>query len=110
MPCEIVWFPEAVKDVARLREFILKKNPDAAARAARRIKEAVQILADNPEAGKPVDTQGMRLLLSCPALGVGSTRQSLPIIFGGIAPTLPERPPAPPAASSSSNDRRSSGR
>jgi len=55
MPCEIVWFPEAVKDVARLREFILKKNPGAAARAASRIKEAVQILADNPEAGKPVE-------------------------------------------------------
>lgn len=55
MPCEIVWFPEAVKDVARLRAFILRKNPDAASRAANRIKEASQILGDNPEAGKPVE-------------------------------------------------------
>ena len=55
MPCEIVWFLEAVKDVARLRAYILKKNPSAAARAASRIKEAAQILGDNPEAGKPVE-------------------------------------------------------
>jgi plasmid stabilization system protein ParE len=55
MPCEIAWLPEAVKDVARLRAFILQKNPSAATRAASRIKDAVQILADNPEAGKPVE-------------------------------------------------------
>jgi plasmid stabilization system protein ParE len=55
MPCEIVWLPEAAKDVARLREFILKKNPGAATRAASRIKEAAMILSDNPEAGKPVE-------------------------------------------------------
>lgn len=55
MPCEIVWFPETAKDLARLRAFILQKNPSAAARAASRIKEAAQILSDNPEAGKPVE-------------------------------------------------------
>ena len=55
MPCEIVWLPEAAKDVARLREFILKKNPSVATRAASRIKEAAMILSDNPEAGKPVE-------------------------------------------------------
>jgi len=55
MPCKIVWLPEAAKDVARLRAFILKKNPSAAARAASRIREGVQILGNNPEAGKPVE-------------------------------------------------------
>ena len=55
MPSEIVWLPEAIKDIARLREFIIKKNPDAAARAVMRIKEAVQVLGNNPEAGKPVE-------------------------------------------------------
>lgn len=55
MPCEIVWLPEAARDVARLRAFILNKNPSAAARAASRIKEGAQILGDNPEAGKPVE-------------------------------------------------------
>ena len=44
MPSEIVWLPEAAKDAARLRAFILKKNPNAAVRAASRIKEATQIL------------------------------------------------------------------
>ncbi len=55
MPSEIVWLPEAAKDVSRLREFISKKNPSAATHAAARIKEAVQILSDNPEVGKPVE-------------------------------------------------------
>jgi plasmid stabilization system protein ParE len=55
MPGEIVWLPEAVKDVARLRAFILQKNPNAAARAASRIKEAAEILGNNSEAGKPVE-------------------------------------------------------
>jgi plasmid stabilization system protein ParE len=52
---EIVWLPLAVRDVARLREFIQEKNPQAAQRAAGRIKEAVQILRENPDAGKPVE-------------------------------------------------------
>jgi len=55
MPSEIVWLPSAARDVARLREFIQNKNPTAAIRAASRIKEATKILADNPEAGKPVE-------------------------------------------------------
>jgi plasmid stabilization system protein ParE len=55
MPREIVWLPEAARDVARLRDFIQEKNPQAAQRAASRIKEAAQILTENPEAGRPVE-------------------------------------------------------
>ncbi len=55
MSSEIVWLPSAAKDVVRLREFIQSKNPSAAIRAANRIKEATEILIDNPEAGKPVE-------------------------------------------------------
>jgi len=55
MPCEIVWLPGAAKDVAYLRDFIQKKNPSAAPRAASRIREAAQILMENPEAGRPVE-------------------------------------------------------
>jgi plasmid stabilization system protein ParE len=55
MPREIVWLPEAARDVVRLRTFIQEKNPQAAQRAASRIKEAVQILNENPEAGRPVE-------------------------------------------------------
>ncbi|PIP78918.1 MAG: plasmid stabilization system [Gammaproteobacteria bacterium CG22_combo_CG10-13_8_21_14_all_40_8] len=55
MSYEIVWLVSAAQDVARLKEFIQQKNPAAAQRAARRIKEAVKILAENSEAGKPVE-------------------------------------------------------
>ena len=55
MPREIVWLPEAARDVARLRDFIQKKTPQAAQRAASRIKEAAQTLRENPEAGKPIE-------------------------------------------------------
>ena len=55
MPREIVWLPGAAEDVARLRDFIQKKNPRAAQHAADRIKKAVQILMENPEAGRPVE-------------------------------------------------------
>ena len=55
MPREIVWLPSAARDVARLRDLLQDKNPQAAQRAASRIKEAVQILRENPEAGKPVE-------------------------------------------------------
>jgi len=55
MPREIVWLPDAVTDLHRLREFIRQENPQAAQRAANRIKEATQILKLNPEAGRPVE-------------------------------------------------------
>jgi len=46
---------EAVRDVARLREFIEEKNFTAAQRAANRIRQAAQILRENPKAGKHVE-------------------------------------------------------
>lgn len=55
MPREIVWLMEAVGDVVRLRIFIQEKNSQATQRAASRIKEAAQILNENPEAGRPVE-------------------------------------------------------
>ena len=54
MPSEIIWFPAAVKDLDRLRNFIKSENPRAAQRAAERIIEGVRILQHNPEAGIPV--------------------------------------------------------
>jgi len=55
MPREVVWLPEASRDVERLRNFIKSENPRAAQRAAKRILEGVKILQDNPEAGVPVE-------------------------------------------------------
>jgi plasmid stabilization system protein ParE len=56
VPREIVWLPDASKDVARLRNFLKSKNPLAAQRAANRILEGVLILRVNPGAGMPVKT------------------------------------------------------
>ncbi|WP_105169438.1 type II toxin-antitoxin system RelE/ParE family toxin [Pseudoalteromonas sp. T1lg23B] len=54
MSREVIWLPDAVKDVMRLREFIKEKNPSAAQRAAMRIKEGATILMENPQSGRPV--------------------------------------------------------
>jgi plasmid stabilization system protein ParE len=48
------WLPEAVADLARLREFIRIHNPQAAERAARRIREAAGKLPAHPLLGRPV--------------------------------------------------------
>jgi plasmid stabilization system protein ParE len=48
------WLPEALADLERLRAFIHVHNPDAAERAAARIREAIWKLLDNPEMGRPV--------------------------------------------------------
>lgn len=48
------WFPEAVSDLARLRDFIRVHNPEAAQRAAKRIRDAVHGLLELPLIGRPV--------------------------------------------------------
>ncbi|MGH7916868.1 MAG: type II toxin-antitoxin system RelE/ParE family toxin [Candidatus Binataceae bacterium] len=57
----LIWLPEAVEDLERLRVFLRSRSPNAARRVARRILEAVKILETYPEAGKPVeDPPGFR--------------------------------------------------
>jgi plasmid stabilization system protein ParE len=51
----LIWSPEALADVQRLYRFLAKKNPDAARRAASAIRDGMQIIADHPDAGRPVD-------------------------------------------------------
>ena len=48
------WFPEAVSDLARLRDFIRVHNPDAAQSAAKRIRDSAFRLLRFPFAGIPV--------------------------------------------------------
>ena len=55
VPREIVWLPGAIRDIARLRGFIEEKNSIAARRAANRIKQAAQILRQNPKVGKRIE-------------------------------------------------------
>jgi toxin ParE1/3/4 len=51
---ELVWLDSAVNDIARLRQFIIKENPEAAKRAAEAIKDAAARLIELPTVGKPV--------------------------------------------------------
>jgi plasmid stabilization system protein ParE len=48
VPRHLSWLPQALTDLARLREFINVHNPAAAGRAANRIREAVLKLLDHP--------------------------------------------------------------
>lgn len=51
----IIWLPEAVDDLVRLREFIGDKNREAAHRAATTIKNIVKILEDYPDIIHPLE-------------------------------------------------------
>lgn len=52
---QLIWSPEALEDVQRLYRFLAEKNPDAARRAASAIRSGMQIVADHPDVGRPVD-------------------------------------------------------
>lgn len=51
----LIWSQSALQDVARLHAFLKPKNPDAAKRAVRAIRQGVRILAMHPEIGRPVE-------------------------------------------------------
>lgn len=51
---QVRFAPGAIRDLQRLREFLRPKNPLAARRAAEAILKAVQVLALQPQIGRPV--------------------------------------------------------
>lgn len=51
----VIWTPAALRDLARLRRFLAPKNPDAARRAVRTIRQGVKALGRHPEIGRPID-------------------------------------------------------
>lgn len=51
----LIWSPAALRDVERLHRFLANKNPDAARRAAKSIREGMNILCRQPGAGRPVE-------------------------------------------------------
>lgn len=51
----LIWSPSALRDVERLYYFLADKNPTAARRAAKSIRESMNILRDQPEVGRPVE-------------------------------------------------------
>src|SRR5664279_5721151 len=52
---QIVWLPEALEDMQRLRLFLEDKNPTAAALAGRVLQAGAKRLADFPEIGQPMN-------------------------------------------------------
>ncbi len=51
----VIWTPAALADVARLHDFLKDRNPLAARRAVRAIREGLNLLADQPQVGRPVE-------------------------------------------------------
>ena len=50
----LIWTPQALQDTQRLYRFLATKNLDAAKHAVSVIRESVNILAKQPEVGRPV--------------------------------------------------------
>jgi len=51
----LIWSPAALLDVQRLHRFLAPKNPDAAKRAVRAIRQGVKVLEQQPGVGRPVE-------------------------------------------------------
>jgi len=51
----LIWTPEALADVQRCHRFLVTKNPDAASRAVRAIRDGIRGVAEHPGAGRPAD-------------------------------------------------------
>ena len=51
----LIWSPAALGDVSRLYRFLAEKDRDAAIRAAKAIRQGIQLLQRHPQAGRPVD-------------------------------------------------------
>jgi plasmid stabilization system protein ParE len=49
------WSQAALRDVARLHDFLAPKSRDASKRAVKAIRQGVKLLGKHPEIGRPVD-------------------------------------------------------
>ena len=51
----LIWTPSALLDVQRLYRFLADKNIDVAKRAVQAIRQEINIIAQQPEIGRPVE-------------------------------------------------------
>ena len=51
----LIWSPSALLDVQRLYRFLAPKNPDAAKRAVKAIRQGVKVLEQQSGVGRPVE-------------------------------------------------------
>lgn len=52
---QVRYAPGAIRDLERLREFLLPKSPVAARHASETIMKAVKVLGLQPQIGRPID-------------------------------------------------------
>lgn len=52
---QLTFTPAAIRDLERLRNFLRPKNPEASRRAGDAIRQGVKLLAEHPQAGRPVE-------------------------------------------------------
>ena len=68
---QVIWLPEALRDIERLYAFLSEKSPRAARNAVLCIQAAARQLEDFPEIGKPMaDRSGRREVFA--AFGAGA--------------------------------------
>ena len=63
---ELIWLPETQEDIQRLFDFLVRVNPEAAARAIRLIQQGADALLEHPEMGRPMDDDTRRRELFLP--------------------------------------------
>ena len=51
----LIWTPSALLDVQRLYRLLVVKNPAAARRAVKAIRQGVKVLEQQPKVGRPVE-------------------------------------------------------
>lgn len=52
---QLIFAPQAIRDLQPLRDFLHSKNPDAARRAAVAIRQGLRLLAEHPRAGRLIE-------------------------------------------------------
>ena len=52
---QVRWSQAAIRDMARLYDFLAPRSPDAARRAIAAIHQGVKALASHPEIGRPIE-------------------------------------------------------
>ena len=60
---KLIWSPTAIGYLKSIREYISKDNPSAAARVAKRIRNAATRLENFPQSGRPGRVPGTRELV-----------------------------------------------
>jgi plasmid stabilization system protein ParE len=51
----LIWSPSALRNVQYLYRLLAAKNPDAARRAVKAIRNGVKVIARHPEIGRPAE-------------------------------------------------------